>query len=180
MGQIIQFPAGERQHGRRAQASAIIAREVGLSTVVDLSAARQRLAVHRQAQNDRDKPEWFDDILTLAAYAQLVKAEHAAESARIAFEHCRDGIAAAWWEGPEEIKERVHENNRKWDLYIGLALHLAQLPATTRNQARVKRNTIGKQWLAPDVSCTNLLGPLREGCLRDDHLFPPSLKLARR
>ena len=157
--------------------------------VINLAAIRARRATDAKARDAAAKPTWGDDIITLALYVQLVKAEHAAESARIRFEQKRDGITDAWWDGPEDIKERVHANNRQWDLYIGLCAHLATLPAQTRNEARVKRDTIGKAWFSPD-SCVGrdpkpgTLGEsfakMRSGCLADDHLFPPSMKLARR
>lgn len=180
MAQIIQFSNSESRAEHLPKVPVVAKPEVGTSTAIDFSGARERLAMHRRMDGEQNRPEWSDDIHTLAAYVRLVRAEHDAETARITFEQCRDGITDAWWLGPEDIKERVHENNRNWDIYIGLLRCLAQLPAKTRNEAQAKRSTIGKQWLAPDVSCTNLFGPLREGCLRDDHLFPPSMKLARR
>jgi hypothetical protein len=146
------------------------------AAVINLADARRAKA---KAQDEANKPEWGDDIPTLAAYARLVKAEHQAESRRIDFEQLRDGITEPWWAGPDDIRERVEENNRLWARYIGLLQHLASLPAATRAEARVKRATIGKQWLADEPSCPGLFGPMREGCLRDDHLFPPSLRLAR-
>lgn len=153
---------------RELQASA------GPSNVIDMAARRAA-----RSRNEQAKPAWGDDILTLAAYARMVRAEHHAEQARIDFERRRDGITDKWWEGPEDIKQRIEANNREWDLYIGLLRYLAKLPATTRAEATVKRTTIGKQWLAADVTCPNLFGPMREGCIADDHLFPPSLKLVR-
>lgn len=119
-------------------------------------------------------PDWSTDILTCSAYAQMVRAEHDAESARIHFDAVRRGLRS-WMEG-DDLRERTKTNNREWDCYIGLLQHLAELPAPTRRAATVKRNTIGKMWLRCE-------GPLFErmqaGCLRDDHLFPPSMKLAR-
>lgn len=154
-----------------------------------MSAVIHNLADERRKRAATAKPEWGDDIMTLALYAQMVKAEHAAEKARIRFEQRRDGITDAWWEGPDDIKERVHENNRQWNHYIGICAHLATLPAETRNEARVKRDTIGKQWLGRDntLGCEpkpgtigDCFAKMRAGCLADDHLFPPSLKLENR
>jgi hypothetical protein len=157
------------------------------AAVISLAQVKAERLEQAKARADAAKPEWGDDIITVALYAQMVRADHDAESAAIRFELRRDHGGMAWFDGPPDIKERVEENRRQWDIYIGLLAHLATLPAQTRNQARVKRDTIGKQWLAPlDGNWSDEPGSLgrrfadmRRGCIADDHLFPPSLKLAR-
>ncbi|WP_374407433.1 hypothetical protein [Pelagerythrobacter sp.] len=158
------------------------------STIINFAEARQRFAGRRRSKADRDKPEWCDDIATLAAYAEMVRAEHDAESARIRFERTREKITEHWWEGPEDIQSRINKNNAQWTKYIALLAYLAVLPAKTRSQARVKRSAIPKMWLNADRDSEGIkpgtigasFAAMREGCLLDDHLFPPSLKLARR
>lgn len=39
--------------------------------------------------------------------------------------------------------------------------------------------TMARQWLKPGNGGFESFTKMREGCLADDHLFPPSLKLAR-
>lgn len=149
------------------------------SSVIDITEARRRL---RAVAGDgaEQGPSWKKDIRTCCAYARLVRAEHEAESARIKFDQIERGVGDSWWQGPDDLKHRVNANNTQWDIYIALLRHIAALPAATRSEAANKRNTIGKMWLAEDCADTRLLGPLRTGCLRDDHLFPPSMRLARR
>ena len=145
-----------------------------MSEVIDLSEVRKR---RRNALGT--VPAWSDDISTCCAYARMMKAEHQLERERLSFEQLKDEFPLAWWDWPEDRKQRVHANNHLWDTYIAFLHHIAKLPAGTRREASIKRNTIGKMWLAPDVLCESLFGQMREGCLRDDHLFPPSMKLAR-
>lgn len=65
------------------------------------------------------------------------------------------------------------------------------LAAKTRSEASDKRNTVGRMWLTPgtlsregEEYAPGTLGAqfatMRSGCIADDHLFPPSMKLARR
>lgn len=119
-------------------------------------------------------PDWSTNILTCSAYARLIRAEHDAEAARIHFDALSRGLQS-WFEA-DDLRDRTEANNAEWDRYIGLLQHLSELPAQTRHEASVKRNTIGKTWLR----CTGrLFERMQAGCLRDDHLFPPSMKLAR-
>lgn len=147
------------------------------NTVINFSEARDRIAKRKQTAATGE-PAWKDDIRTCCAYARMLRAEHDAESARIHFDARSRGVGG--WNEADDLIERTQSNNLEWDRYIGVLRHLANLPAQSRAEASDKRNTIGKMWLAPDVSCTKLFGPLRAGCIRDDHLFPPSMKLARR
>lgn len=147
--------------------------------VIELAAVREQRRVEAKARDEAAKPEWADDIITLALYAQMVKAEQRAEQARYLFEAKRDGLTDAWWNWPEGMKERVHENNRQWRHYQAMLTHLASLPAASRSEARVKRSTIGNMWLKPGNDGDKMFERFRQGCLADDHLFPPSLKLAR-
>lgn len=153
-------------------------------TVISMAAAK-----HRRNQTDRAKyegalsaqhgpPEWQNDIRHCCAYARLLNAEHAVERERVNFDLLRDHKDTAWWNAPAEIQARVEENNRSWNLYIALLRHIASLPAQTRGEAQNKRYTIGKMWLRPDGT-SGAFENMRDGCLADDHLFPPSLKLAR-
>lgn len=142
-------------------------------TVIDISEARQRRAEKQKAS----RPAWGADIKSCCVYAELVKAEHAAERARIDWD-LHDCCIECWWEGPEHIQERVHANNREWERYIALLVHIAELPAKTRREAQMKRHAIGVGWLKPD-GCLSDFGRMRAGCMADDHLFPPSLRLDR-
>jgi hypothetical protein len=162
-------------------------------TVISMADARRRRAMTEGAKYDRalsgqaSSPEWKDDVRLCCAYARVMKAEHAAERERITFDLLRNHDGIAWWNAPEGMQERVHENNRRWSAYIAMCAHLASLPARTRNEARVKRDTIGKAWLRPGREIKEFkpgtigeqFAEMRGGCLADDHLFPPSLKLAR-
>lgn len=145
-----------------------------MGLVVDLAEARQRR--HERQRQESDAPEWAQDIQHCCLYAQMLKAEHDAETARLRFEKHRDGISA-WWEAPSDVQDRVHANNREWERYRALMQHIAALPAQTRQQAQMKRNTIGSLWLRPNRD--EWYARLRAGCEQDDHLFPASAKLAR-
>lgn len=154
-------------------------------TVVSMADARRRRAMTGRAKYNaalsaqEGPPAWQNDIRHCCAYARMLKAEHAAERERIHFELLRDHDGVAWWTAPKDIQERVHENNRLWDTYLGLLQRIAALPAETRRQAQDKRATIGRQWLKPGNAGFDWFVKMREGCLADDHLFPPSSKLAR-
>jgi hypothetical protein len=130
------------------------------------------LADRRRAQ--ATPPDWSNDILTCSAYAQLVRAEHDAESARVHFDALKRGLRS--WMDSDDLRERTKTNSAEWSRYLGLLQHLAELPAPTRQAAQVKRNTIGKMWLRCEG---RLFDRMQAGCLRDDHLFPRSQKLAR-
>jgi hypothetical protein len=118
--------------------------------------------------------DWSNDISTCSAYAQLIRAEHDAESARIRFDALRRGLGS--WSDADDLRQRTETNNDEWSSYIGLLQSLAEMPARTRLEAQVKRNTIGKMWLR----CEGRLNErMQAGCLRDDHLLPPSMKLSR-
>jgi hypothetical protein len=119
-------------------------------------------------------PDWSNDIAICSAYAQLVRAEHDAESARLHFDALRRGLSS--WMDADDLRERTDTNNLEWNRYVGLLQHLAELPARTRRMAQVKRNTIGKMWLHSEG---RLFERMQAGCLRDDHLFPRSMKLSR-
>jgi len=147
-------------------------------TVINFSEARERMAKRKQSPSAGGSA-WKNCIDICCAYARLVRAEHAAESARIRFDQLERHVTEAWWEGPADLKQRIHANNAQWDVYIALLRHIAALPATTRSEAANKRSTIPKMWLTGHCAESALFAPLRAGCLRDDHLFPPSMKLAR-
>jgi hypothetical protein len=119
-------------------------------------------------------PHWSEDIAICSAYAQLVRAEHDAESSRLHFEALSRDLSS--WMDADDLRERTNTNNLEWSRYIGLLQHLAELPAQTRRTAQVKRNTIGNMWLRSEGE---LFERMQAGCLRDDHLFPRSMKLSR-
>lgn len=123
------------------------------------------------------RPAWADDIVTLCLYARKVKAEHEAESCRIRFETRTRGLKH--WNEAEDIQARVDANNLDWQLYIALCVEIAERPAETQSHARIKRDTIGRGWLGKGDSSLSFIGRLRAGCLADDHLFPPSLRMER-
>lgn len=118
---------------------------------------------------------WQNDIGYCCLYAECLKADHAAERAKINLEEKERGIRY-WWDGPQDIRDRVNANNHLWDIYRALLRHIAALPATTRSEAHQKRATIGKMWLSAGDGWS---ADLRAGCEADDHLFPKSLKLAK-
>jgi hypothetical protein len=153
------------------------------SKIIDFSKARERLRAG--APTACGKPPWGDDIHTCCAYARMLRAEHDAESARI---HYEAALRASSWSKEDDLRERTAANNLEWDRYIGVCAHLARLPASTRGQAQDKRNTIGRGWLSRDSTLGRDPAPgtigqnfhdMRAGCLADDHLFPPSMRLAR-
>lgn len=154
--------------------------------VVRLSDVRARRAMADNADAATPRPVWLDDIHTACAYARLVRAEHDAESARIHFHAKERGLSG--WNAADDLRRRTDLNNLEWMRYIGLLAHIGSLPAATRGEAVDKRNTIGKAWLSPNSTLKDC-GPgtigsnfaaMRRGCLHDDHLFPPSMRLARR
>lgn len=124
-------------------------------------------------------PAWANKISVCCAYARMLRAQHDAEAACIQFEQRRDGITEYWWEGPEHFKDRIDANNWKWERFIELCRHVASLRATTRQEATDKRHTIGRMWLSADSCLSEMTGPMRDGCIRDDHLFPPSMRLEK-
>lgn len=154
-------------------------------TVISMASARQRRAMSEDAKYnqalgaEQGPPPWQDDIALCCAYARMMKAEYEMEHERIHFELGRDHGGRAWWNAPQDIQDRVHVNNHLWKTYMALCVHIAELPAKTRGEARNKRFTIGKNWLKPGNAGFRALERMREGCLADDHLFPPSLRLAR-
>ena len=130
------------------------------------------------AEYRRPNPAWpayASDIAYCCQYARVLRTEHDAETARIDFECMQRGIEA-WWEGPQDIVDRIKANNDGWCVYRALLKHIAALPAETRRQASMKRAAIGKMWLADDSDWSQ---QLRAGCEADDHLFPKSLKLRK-
>lgn len=121
---------------------------------------------------------WQGDIEYCCLYAECLKADHAAERAKINLEQKERGIRY-WWEGSQDIRDRVDANNLQWELYRAVLKHLAALPALTRREAQQKRATIGCGWLAAGKDGSEYYADLRAGCEADDHLFPKSLKLAK-
>lgn len=156
-----------------------------MTEIIDLNAARKRRDMVDHAKYEqalaaqRGPPDWKNDIRLCCAYARLLRAEHDAENARIDFDLLREHDDCAWWEASDEIKSRVTENGDDWERYIALLVHIAALPAKTRSEAGDKRRTIGRNWLKPDVGHFKPFARMREGCLADDYLFPPSLRLER-
>ncbi|NVE93390.1 hypothetical protein [Altererythrobacter lutimaris] len=140
-------------------------------TVVSLDEFRSKKA-------NRKGPAWKDSIKHCCAYANVLKAEHALEREQIKFDLLSEFDDCAWWDAPEYVRQRVEENNTRWTTYVALCEHIAALPARTRAEAGMKRSTIGKMWLKPDGTF-GAFQRMRAGCLADDHLFPPSLKLSR-
>ncbi len=118
---------------------------------------------------------WQADVDYCCRYARVLLTEHDAERARIKLE-CKQRGIVAWWEGPQDIVDRVKVNNKRWGHYRALLKHIADLPAATRSEASIKRAAIGKLWLRGD--CEYSRG-LRAGCAADDHLFPPSQRLMK-
>ncbi|HVL77878.1 MAG TPA: hypothetical protein VM346_01170 [Sphingomicrobium sp.] len=143
------------------------------SNVLCFAAARAK----RLTQANAQLPTWAHDIKLCCAYAELLKAQHQAESASIRFDQLRRGLGP-WWEGPSDIRDRVNENNRQWDIYCALIRHIAALPAANRREAAIKRSAIGRKWLSYSGE-QGWITAVRAGCVADDHLFPPSLKLGR-
>lgn len=115
------------------------------------------------------------DLEYCCLYAEVLKASHAAEQARLRLE-CKERGIRYWWEGPQDIRDRVDANNYQWEVYRAVLKALAAKPAATRREASLKRATIGRQWLSAD---SEYYADLRTGCEADDHLFPKSLKLAK-
>lgn len=132
-----------------------------------------RLSDHRKQKSPKDEPR--ADIEYCCLYAEVLKASHAAEQARLRLE-CKERGIRYWWEGPQDICDRVDANNYQWQVYRAVLKALAARPALTRREASLKRATIGKQWLSAD---SEYYADLRAGCEADDHLFPKSLKLAK-
>ncbi|MEL7688134.1 hypothetical protein AAG596_12785 [Citromicrobium bathyomarinum] len=132
-----------------------------------------RLADYRQQKPAW--PAWSSDIRYCCLYADKLRADHAAERAAIKLEELERGIQF-WWEGPQDIRDRVDANNLQWELYRAVLKHLAALPASTRSEASMKRRTVGKLWLRGEGQFSEAV---RQGCEADDHLFPRSLKLAK-
>lgn len=120
-------------------------------------------------------PAWRGDIEYFVRWARVLKAEHDAESARLDFE-CKQRAIEAWWEGPEDIIDRIKANNDAWDLYRAVVKYIASIPASTRAQAMMKRAAVGKLWLRGDCDFSR---DLRAGCASDDYLFPPSGRLTQ-
>lgn len=118
---------------------------------------------------------WQNDIEYCCLYADKLRTAHDAEQAEIRLA-CKERGIRFWWEGPQDIRDRVDANNVQWQIYRALLKHLAALPAQTRREASLKRAKIGKQWLTAD---SEYYAYLRAGCEADDHLFPKSLKLAK-
>lgn len=126
----------------------------------------------------RAKPaalDWGTNLTYCCLYAERLKTEYRAEEARIRLE-CMERGVRHWWEGPQDIRDRVNFNNLKWELYRSIIKHLASMPASTRSEAHLKRATIGTLWLRKGGDFSR---DLRAGCEADDHLFPKSLKLVR-
>lgn len=143
------------------------------AAIIDLDAARLNGSRGRSLP-----PEWGEDIENCCAYAELLKAEHGHEQARIRFELLHDHGGYAWYDASNDIRSRVDANNLLWDACVALLVHVAGLPTQSRSEASRKRSTIGKLWLQPeDGSCP--FTKMRAGCVADDHLFPPSLKLVK-
>jgi hypothetical protein len=152
-------------------------------SVINLAAERTRRALtesekYAEAGARQNEPAWKEDIHTCCAYARMLRAEHDAETERIRFDAKVRGLKS--WNEADDLKRRVDVNWLDWYRYQDLLRHIAAIPATTRGEASDKRHTIGKQWLAANSSISTITGPMRNGCLADDHLFPPSLKLARK
>jgi hypothetical protein len=118
---------------------------------------------------------WQTDIEYCCLYAEKLKTSHEAERAEIRLA-CKERGIRYWWEGPQDIRDRVDANNIDWQLYRAMLRHLAAMPAENRSRAQMKRATIGNVWLRGDSEYS---AELRAGCEADDHLFPKSLKLAR-
>lgn len=118
---------------------------------------------------------WQTDIEYCSLYAQKLRAAHEAERAEINLA-CKERGIRYWWDGPQDIRDRVDTNNIDWQLYRAMLRHLAAMPAETRRQAQMKRVTIGNVSLRGDCEFSE---ELPKGCLADDHLFPKSLKLAK-
>lgn len=137
------------------------------SNIISLDDAR---AVKRGA------PDWRTDIKTCVLYAELVKAQHDAVSAQIHLDARLRGLES--WLDAEDLKQRVDENNREWNRYVGLVIHTAELPAADRKEAQLKRRLVGRGWLTHGQGL-KMCERMRTGCEADDHLFPPSLRLAR-
>ncbi len=137
-----------------------------------MAAARQRL--QRPAD---DAPEWADNIKLSCAYARLIKTQHAYDLECLNLILLRDYDDIAWWDAPADIQERVYSINRLWCAYVELLVIIAEMPAKTITEAQDKRRTMPKDWLKLE-GAADRRKRMREGCLLDDHLFPPSLKLS--
>lgn len=136
------------------------------SNVVNLAQVRADRAAAR-------KPKWATDILTCALYTKMLRAEHDADTARIHYEARERGLES--WGEAEDLRERIDGTNDDWLQYRGFIHHLAHMPATTRREAQVKRDTIGRAWLSGGDG--DWYDQVRAGCVSDDHLLPPSLRL---
>jgi hypothetical protein len=99
------------------------------------------------------KPAWANDLRECCLAARVMRADHEAESARIALLQHQRGEKGGWWDGSKDIADRVDENNRLWWAYREMIQHIATLPATSRSEAVMKRTTIGKMWLRPSDRC---------------------------
>lgn len=116
-----------------------------------------------------------EDLEYCCLYAEVLRASHTAEKARLRLE-CKERGVKHWWEGPQDIRDRVDANNYQWEVFRAVLKAIAAKPAQTRREASLKRATIGKLWLTAEGE---YYGDLRAGCEADDHLFPKSLKLAK-
>lgn len=118
---------------------------------------------------------WQADIDYCCRYARVLQTEHDAEKARLALK-CKQRGIDFWWEGPQDIIDRINANNEEWVRYRALLRHIAAIPAANRADAVKKRAVIGKLWLRGESEYSR---GLRASCEADDHLFPPSGRLAK-
>jgi hypothetical protein len=152
------------------------------ATVHSFAAARSARAA--KAAEPRQLPAWSTDVVECCLRARVIKTEHEAEQARIDLERHQRGITLAWRDTPKDLQDRIDANNIEWEIYGAMIRHLAALPTSNRREARMKRTTIGKIWLRPSTrddgdGGVSWIAALRDGCIADDHHFPPSERLGR-
>lgn len=81
----------------------------------------------------------------ICADAEIAKAEHALEGAKInRLQLFEDG--EGWWKSPK-LGPLVRANNNRWEDYRAAVLLAAETPVRTRAQLDRKKSLIGRGWL---------------------------------